>query len=146
VSTRGTRATGAEEHDSAKRNVRQPGLHRPCETGRVSVVSDRLTVAEHDGVHRTNRTGRRINTIEVFEYDLFTRMGDVESVVPSETSGGKDLPDTRTKLVKVQPPVEVTQTKPISLALVQRGTQRRTDARAHKPDEVAVHTMNVPDS
>jgi hypothetical protein len=139
MSTSGAGSTRAEKHDSVEHNVRKTGLHRPCETCHVSVVSDRLTVAEHDGVHRTKRTGRRINTIEMFEYDLFTRMGDVEPVVTSETSGGKDLPDTRSKLVKIQPAVEVTQTKPIRLTLVQRGTQRRTDARAHKPDEVAVH-------
>jgi hypothetical protein len=54
-----------------------------------------LTIPEHDGVHRTKRTGRRINTIEVFEDELFTRMGDVEPVVARETRGGDHLPDIR---------------------------------------------------
>jgi hypothetical protein len=71
------------------------GHYSPCETGRISVVSDRLTVPEHDGVHRTKRTGRRINTIEVFEDELFTRMGDIEPVVARETRGGDHLPDIR---------------------------------------------------
>ena len=108
-------------------------------------MADGLAVVEHHRVDRADRRGIRGQCVEVGQDALLDWMGDVDAPKTGAAGfgeevtdvGGIDAPD-----VEVDQRVPVGQAQRARLALVQRGGERRADART---DQAHVHGVRGSD-
>ena len=139
VADRGAGPAGAEQHHAAQLGVGQPAGEARREAGAVGVVADRPPVGpEDDRVHRAERRGVRGQLVEVLEHRLLARVGDVQPREPHRPRGGDDVADRlgrQVALGDVDRLVQRVHAEPLGLALVERGAERRADARADETEE-----------
>jgi hypothetical protein len=134
------RPTGAQQHHALARDIRQPAGEALGEARRVRVVADRPPVAHHDGVHGVELRRRRRELVEVVDDLALARVRDVEPAPALLPGRLQEVLRLGAELVDVQQPVLVGHALARRLALVQRGAQRRADARADQPDQMLIPT------
>ncbi|GAB3932068.1 hypothetical protein GCM10027614_00550 [Micromonospora vulcania] len=101
-------------------------------------MPDGSAVAEHDRVDRAECGRVRRDRVEVFQHELFDRVGDVDAVEPGQPGRGEDLADRARRAVEfgeVEQAVLTSQPELVRLALVQGRAQGGPNSRADQADE-----------
>ncbi|KUL29669.1 hypothetical protein ADL15_26515 [Actinoplanes awajinensis subsp. mycoplanecinus] len=139
-----TRAARAEQHDVPGRHGGQCPGQALGEAVPIGVVTDRAAMPEDDGVHGTEFGGLGREVVEVLDHLLLAGMGDVQTAkaqLPCVRQQLTHVTGGQAENVDVDDRVEIAETLPVGLALVQHRAHRRRDPRTDQAHQVtlAVH-------